>query len=588
MTSQIAAPEPLLEIDALSVEIASRRETIAAVRDVSFSVAPGEILGVVGESGSGKSVTALAVMGILPPAARISGGRIRFAGRALDLAGRKRRDRDGLAIIFQNARSALDPVRPVGRQLVDALRVHSSLSARKAGARAVELLDQVRIREPQRRFWSYPFELSGGMCQRVMIAIALACEPRLLIADEPTTGLDVTTQKAIVDLMVALAADRGMATVLITHDLALAGERCARLAVMQGGRVVESGATADILGRPRELYTRSLIAATPRSSDDAQPVGGGTGTNPDPGPLLAVEGLCRDYRLRNRGGLAARAWARLSRRPGAARSGEILRAVDSVTFYLSAGESVGLVGESGSGKSTLAALIVRLIDPTSGRILFRGDDIGLIPARQAARAPYRRDIQMVFQDPTASLNPRHTAFAAIAEPIRRLGPLARDRPLAKVVHELAEMTGFPTQLLGRLPHQLSGGEKARVGIARAIALRPSLLVLDEPTASLDVRVQAVILDLLAKLREEFGMTYLFVSHDLAVVRRICERVLVLRAGRIVESGTAQQVLTAPHHPYTQELVAAIPRAWPADQSSLPALEHIKTASHPPTAASRIL
>jgi peptide/nickel transport system ATP-binding protein len=234
-------------------------------------------------------------------------------------------------------------------------------------------------------------------------------------------------------------------------------------------------------------------------------------------------------------------------RKGKAREDDVLRAVDNVTFSLSPGESVGLVGESGSGKSTLAALVVRLIDPTAGRIAFRGDDIGVLPARRAARAPYRRDIQMVFQDPSASLNPRLTVFAAIAEPIRRLGPLKRDRPLAAVVHELAEMVGLPSTLLGRLPHQLSGGERARAGIARAIALRPSLLVLDEPTASLDVRVQAVILDLLAKLRAEFGMTYLFVSHDLAVVRRVCERVLVMRLGQIVESGTTEKVLSAPTH-----------------------------------------
>jgi peptide/nickel transport system ATP-binding protein len=557
--NHIAAPQPLLEIEALSVTIAARRTTVTAVHDVSLSVAAGEILGIVGESGSGKSVTALAVMGILPAADRVARGRIRFAGRALDLLGRRRGDREGLAIIFQNPRAALDPIRPVGRQLVDALRVHSSLSARQAAARAVELLDQVRIREPARRFWSYPFELSGGMCQRVLIAIALACEPRLLIADEPTTGLDVTTQKAIVDLLVALAADRGMATVLITHDLALAGERCSRLAVMHGGRVVEVGATAEILRQPRESYTRSLVAATPRADEEAAPRAGATPGALGPKPLLAVEGLCRDYRLRSAGGMVSRAWARLSR-PGEARGIDTIRAVDNVTFRLSAGESVGLVGESGSGKSTLAALIVRLIDPTAGCILFRGTDIGAIPARQAARAPCRRDIQMVFQDPSASLNPRQTAFAAIAEPIRRLGPLPRGRPLATVVQELAEMTGLAPALLGRLPHQLSGGEKARVGIARAIALRPGLLVLDEPTASLDVRVQAVILDLLAKLRDEFGMTYLFVSHDLTVVRRVCERVLVMRGGQIVESGTTEQVLSAPHHPYTEELIAAIPRA----------------------------
>jgi peptide/nickel transport system ATP-binding protein len=563
----IAAPQPLLEIDGLSVNIASRRGAVAAVRDVSLSVAPGEILGIVGESGSGKSVTALAVMGILPATARVGHGSIQFAGRALDLSGRGRGDREGLAIIFQNPRAALDPIRPVGRQLVDALRAHAPLSARQAAAHAVELLGQVRIREPARRFWSYPFELSGGMCQRVMIAIALACKPRLLIADEPTTGLDVTTQKAIVDLLVALAARRGMATVLITHDLALASERCSRLAVMQGGRVVEIGETDEILHQPRQPYTRLLIAATPRTDEATTTRQCGTLSVATAAPLLSVESLRRDYRLRTGEGLVARARRQMFLK-GKAREDDILRAVDNVTFSLLPGESVGLVGESGSGKSTLAALVVRLIDPTAGRIAFRGDDIGVLPARRAARAPYRRDIQMVFQDPSASLNPRQTVFAAIAEPIRRLGPLKRDRPLAAVVHELAEMVGLPSTLLGRLPHQLSGGERARAGIARAIALRPSLLVLDEPTASLDVRVQAVILDLLAKLRAEFGMTYLFVSHDLALVRRVCERVLVMRLGQIVESGTTEKVLSAPTHSYTEELVAAIPRESPGRSSTL--------------------
>jgi len=334
--------------------------------------------------------------------------------------------------------------------------------------------------------------------------------------------------------------------VLITHDLALASERCSRLAVMQGGRVVEIGETDEILHQPRQPYTRSLIAATPRADEATMTRQCGTLSVATAAPLLSVESLRRDYRLRTGDGLVARARRQMFRK-GKAREDDVLRAVDNVTFSLSPGESVGLVGESGSGKSTLAALVVRLIDPTAGHIAFRGDDIGVIPARRAARAPYRRDIQMVFQDPSASLNPRQTVFAAIAEPIRRLGPLKRDRPLAAVVHELAEMVGLPSTLLGRLPHQLSGGERARAGIARAIALRPSLLVLDEPTASLDVRVQAVILDLLAKLRAEFGMTYLFVSHDLAVVRRVCERVLVMRLGQIVESGTTEKVLSAPTH-----------------------------------------
>jgi peptide/nickel transport system ATP-binding protein len=544
---------PLLEVEALSVDIATRGGTVAAVRDVSVSVTPGEIVGVVGESGSGKSVTALAVMGILPVQARVSHGRIRFAGNDIALDGRRgASDRHGLAIVFQNPRAALNPIRPVGRQIVDALRVHSSLSTRSASARALELLDQVRIHNPEQRFWSYPFELSGGMCQRVMIAVALACEPCLLIADEPTTGLDVTTQKSILDLIATLATERRMATLLITHDLALAGERCSRLAVMKGGRVVEVGPTVNILQKPRDPYTRSLVAAMPQVALEIDSSAREGPATAGADPILVVEGLRREYHLRN---ATPSVWARVTQ-SNVDRRATLLNAVDDVTFCLTAGESVGIVGESGSGKSTLAALVVRLIDPTAGRIFYRGVDIGLVPARKSARAPYRPEIQMVFQDPTASINPRSKVFDVVAEPIRRLGNPKES--LAARVHELADMVGLAPALLNRLPHQLSGGEKARVEIARAISLRPRILVLDEPTASLDVRVQAIILELLVTLRRECTMTYLFISHDLAVVRKLCDRVLVMYSGRIVESGPTEQILSAPNHPYTKTLVAAVP------------------------------
>ena len=552
----------LLTVEQLSVSIATRRGSVAAVRDVSFAVEAGEVVGMVGESGSGKSVTALAVMGILPPAAQITNGRILFLGRELDPIRRRHGQREGLAIIFQNPRAALNPIRPVGCQIVDGLRAHAPLSSQQAAAYATELLQRVRVGEPERRFWSYPFELSGGMCQRVMIAIALACRPRLLVADEPTTGLDVTTQKVILDLLAELTAAEGLATILITHDLALAGERCARLVVMQGGRTIECGHTADVLTRPREAYTRALLAATPRAPGKG-PASADFATDSSDAhrsklPLLEIRGLQRHFRLRQTGGLFAQTWARF-RRTGAPRPVSVLRAVDDIDLTIGEGESVGLVGESGSGKSTLAGLVVRLIDPTAGRIVFRGNEIGTIPARKFTRSQFRHDIQMVFQDPSGSLDPRLTAFAAISEPIRLLGRLDRARPLAAVVGNLAEMVGLPATLLTRLPHQLSGGEKARVGIARAIALRPSLLVLDEPTAALDVRVQDVVLDLLARLRRDFSMTFLFISHDLAVVRQICDRVLVMRAGKIVDGGASEHLLTAPHHPYTRDLVAAIPR-----------------------------
>jgi peptide/nickel transport system ATP-binding protein len=367
--------------------------------------------------------------------------------------------------------------------------------------------------------------------------------------------------KAIIDLLVELAASQGMATVLITHDLALAGERCARLVVMKGGCVIETGSSSAILNNPREPYTRSLVTATPQTAGRIAVATSLFPSNFPGAPLLKVEGLTRLFRLRQLATPIRQAWTGIIHRNSAVEP-DALHAVDDIDLHIAAGESVGLVGELGSGKSTLAGLIIRLIDPTAGRIYFRGTDIGAVPARRFAGNAYRRDIQMVFQDPSGSLNPRQTAFTAIAGPICRLGSLERGRPLAVVVHELAEMVGFPSALLKRLAHQLSGGEKARVGIARAIALRPCLLVLDEPTAALDVRVQAVVLDLLAELRRTFEMTYLFVSHDLAVVRRICDRVLVMQAGRIVGSGPTEELFTAPRHPYTRSLVAAIPRSLP--------------------------
>jgi peptide/nickel transport system ATP-binding protein len=547
---------PLLSVNQLAVEFLTPQGRVAAVRDVSLEIGPGEIVGIVGESGSGKSVTALAVMGILPRTARVVGGCVRFRGSDLPHGKRIGRDRHGLAMIFQSPRSALNPIRPVGSQIVDALQVYTHLAAKSARTRAVELLEKVQIRDPKQRFWCYPFELSGGMCQRAMIAIALACEPDLLIADEPTTGLDVTTQKAILDLLVELAAASGMGTALITHDLALAAERCQRLVVLQGGRVVETGPAEAVLCQPTDAYTRSLVAATAglaSSSPTASIRLGSTSVR----PLLEVKELSRVFRLRQPTFLR-RTLDRLADGTDCTAH-SVVRAVDGVNIRLMSGESLGLVGESGSGKSTLAGLIVRLIDPTSGGIQFLGEEIGGIPAGSFARRPERRKIQMVFQDPTSSLNPRQTAFDAVAEPFRRLGDLRGSGALRGAVNELAAMVGLSPLLLPRLPHQLSGGEKARVGIARAIALRPSLLVLDEPTASLDVGIQAVILDLLVELRRTLSMSYLFVSHDLTVVRRLCNRVIVMQTGRVVDEGPTEQLLTAPTHQYTRSLVAAIPR-----------------------------
>jgi peptide/nickel transport system ATP-binding protein len=554
---------PLLDIRDLTVEFGTRRGTVRAVEQVAVAVSRGETVGIVGESGSGKSVTSYAVMRILDEAGHIARGSVAFSG--IDLTGaseREMRDLRGreISMIFQNPRAALNPIRKVGRQIEDVLIEHVQAVRTNARGKAIDILRQVRIASPEERYHAYPFELSGGMCQRIVIALALACRPQLLIADEPTTGLDVTTQKAVMDLIVDLTRERGMATILITHDLGLAAAYCDKVVVMQKGRVVETASAATIFKAPSHPYTRKLMRATPRPGAalrdllhaGARPIlqGAASATLE---PLLVVEGLVKEYPRKG----ATRTLSRLFRR-GEAASDAPFRAVDGIGFEVRRGESVGLVGESGCGKSTTSMMLMRLIDPTAGSIAFAGEDIGAIPARRFAKLPMRKRIQMVFQDPTDSLNPRFTAARAIADPIRRLGAIKGGETVRARCEELARLVGLPRDLLDRFPHQLSGGQKARVGIARAIALDPQLIVLDEPTAALDVSVQAVVLNLLQDLKTTLGMSYLFVSHDLNVVRLLCERVIVMRSGRIVEEGTAQQVLDAPRDQYTKALIAAIP------------------------------
>lgn len=553
---------PLLEIEDLHVSFSTRRGMVEAVRGVSLDLAPGATLGVVGESGSGKSVTAFAATQLLDRAGRITGGRILFRGQDITRARRgELRSLLGsaMSMIFQNPRTALNPIRTVGRQIADALRAHTDLSAREARDRALDLLKAVLIRDPEHRWEAYPHELSGGMCQRVMIALAIACEPDLLIADEPTTGLDVTTQKAVMDLLAGLIADRGLAMILITHDLGLAAQYCDSIAVMEQGKVVERGPPATLFRTPQHPYTQRLVAASPTPTStiadlvpDA-PRGPSAPAAPAVLPkggfnLLEVQHLVKRY-------------------------GPRVTAVDDVSFTMRGGESLGLVGESGSGKSTISRLVCRLIDRTAGEILFDGEPIGAIPARDFHRSRFRSQIQIVFQDPHESLNPRFAAFDSIAHPLRRLGDLSGPA-LAARVEECAERAGLPAELLGRFPHQLSGGQKARVGIARAIALRPRLLILDEPTAALDVSVQAVILGLLDRLRREDGLAFLFVSHDLNVVRMMCERTIVLQQGKVVEEGPSAALFRAPRADYTRRLLAAIPHFDPgaAGRGVAPALE----------------
>ena len=560
--------QPLLVVNDLTVEFATRRGIVRAVQHVNISVAKSETLGIVGESGSGKSVTSYAVMRILDRAGKIAEGSVMFSGidvkaatenQMRDLRGRE------ISMIFQNPRAALNPIRKVGDQIEDVLRQHvQQAQIGDRGEKAIEALEQVKIARPRERYHAYPFELSGGMCQRVVIALALACNPQLLIADEPTTGLDVTTQKAVMDLIVELTKRRGMSTILITHDLGLAAAYCDRVVVMEKGRVVETAKSADIFANPEHAYTKKLMRATPRlgvslrdllpeeqaaalATPVAAPVDGAVK------PLLLVEKLVKEY---PRQGATAVLGKLFSRKPPV--EADQFRAVDGISFSVGHGESVGLVGESGCGKSTTSMMVMRLLDQTSGRISFDGDEIGNVMPNAFARLPLRKSIQMVFQDPTDSLNPRFTAARAIVDPIMQLGDIKGRDALRARCEELARLVGLPVNLLDRFPHQLSGGQKARVGIARAIALHPKLVILDEPTAALDVSVQAVVLNLLQDLKQSMGMSYLFVSHDLNVVRLLCDRVIVMRAGRIVEQGPSEQVLGNPQDAYTTELLTAIP------------------------------
>ena len=567
---------PLLAVRDLCVEFATRKGPVTAVRSVNLQVAKGETLGIVGESGSGKSVTSYAVMRILDRAGRIVSGGIEFGGMQLhdasedmmsDLRGRE------ISMIFQNPRAALNPIRTVGKQIEDVLIRHAQATHEQAKAKAIEALERVRIRDAARRYHAYPFELSGGMCQRVVIAIALACKPQLLIADEPTTGLDVTTQKAVMELVRELTRSEGMSTLLITHDLGLAGEYCDRIVVMEKGEVVEQQDTAKLFTAPAHPYTRRLIRSTPHAAatirdllpdDQRLPLPPAMIVSDE--PLLEVKNLVKQFDAP--GGVLQRIRSRGKKEAG-------YRAVDNVSFSIARGESVGLVGESGCGKSTTSAMVMRLLDATAGSIRFKGQELTAVTAAAFARSPQRRELQMVFQDPHESLNPRATAAQSIADPLLRLEGMTNNAEIRARVEALATQVGLQHELLDRLPHQLSGGQKARVGIARAISTKPELLILDEPTAALDVSVQAVVLNLLADLKAEFGMSYLFVSHDLEVVRLLCDRVIVMRAGSIVETGPTAQVLSAPQAEYTRELLSAIPRPAHLPAHGAPVAEAVR-------------
>ncbi|MFH8746285.1 dipeptide ABC transporter ATP-binding protein [Streptomyces rimosus] len=538
-----AAEDLLVEVRDLSVAFPADGDgdgdgdgAVQAVDGLSFTLAPGRALGIVGESGSGKSTVAAALLDLHRGTGARVGGTVRVAGtdvRAADERALRRLRGGRAAMVFQDPLSALDPYYAIGDQIAEVYRVHRpDVSRRAARARAVEVLERVGIADAPRRARSRPHEFSGGMRQRALLAMALACEPRLLIADEPTTALDVTVQAQILDLLHDLRAETGMGLLLVTHDLGVAAGSVDEVLVMCGGREVERGTVGEVLRRPREPYTKELLAAVPRV--DAEPaVRRARASGGEDGVLLEAAGLRREF-----GGRRNRTTA-----------------VDEVSLTVREGEILGLVGESGSGKTTLGRMLVRLLDPTAGSLRYRGHDIGALTDRKLR--PLRSELQMVFQDPVSSLNPRRSIGESVADPLRAAG----DRDDARVVRracELLERVGLDPAWYHRYPHEFSGGQRQRVGIARALAPGPRLLVCDEPVSALDVTTQAQIMELLGELRRDLGLALVFIAHDLAVVRAVSDRVAVMRGGRIVEEGPTDEVYGRPAHPYTKGLLAAVP------------------------------
>ncbi|MFF7199228.1 dipeptide ABC transporter ATP-binding protein [Streptomyces sp. NPDC008079] len=566
MTGQLTdLGAPLVEVAGLRIEFPTEGGAVRAVDGLDFTLGAGGALGLVGESGSGKSATAYALLGLhRGTGARVS-GTVRVAGTDVlgaDDAELRELRGGAAAMVFQDPLSSLDPYYAIGDQIAEVYRVHHRGSRAAARARAVEVLDRVGIPDAARRSRSRPHEFSGGMRQRALIAMALACEPRLLIADEPTTALDVTVQAQILDLLHELRAETGMGLLLVTHDLGVVAGSVDDILVMRDGAAVERGPVAEVLAVPAHAYTRALLSAVPRI--DPRPTDGG-----EPGAAPAPVGAATPRGRGARTGTAEEPGAEplleavaLRREFGKGR--QRLTAVDDVSLQVRAGETLGIVGESGSGKTTLGRMLVRLLDPSAGEIRYRGREIGGLGDK--ALRPLRRDLQMVFQDPVSSLNPRRSIGESIADPLRAAGELS-DKAVVGRVKELLERVGLDPEWYHRYPHEFSGGQRQRVGIARALAPEPKLIVCDEPVSALDVTTQAQVVALLAELRRDLGLSLVFIAHDLAVVRQVSDRVAVMRGGRIVESGTVDEVYDAPRDPYTKGLLAAVPVLDPAESAA---------------------
>jgi peptide/nickel transport system ATP-binding protein len=553
----------LIEVRDLKVAFKLGDEVHEAVRGVSFDVPSNTTVALVGESGSGKSVSAMSIMRLLPdnaivdPASRViwEGGRDLLHASQDEMRSMRGKD---ISVVFQEPMSSLNPVLTVGDQISEVLRIHMPLDAKGVQERTLELLNEVGIPEAKARLNAYPHELSGGQQQRVMIAMAIACEPKLLIADEPTTALDVTVQRQIVDLLAKLQERKKMSMLFISHDLGLVGEVAKHVVVMRHGIVREAGSVGEIFNAPKDSYTRALLACRPRLDTRPKrlPVIDDIVNNrplqteqrkprPVNGPaLIEVQGLVKTYKLKT--GLFQR---------------RAVDAVKSADFVLHKGRTLGVVGESGSGKTTVGMMLTRLTEATEGSILFEGQDLVKLEGKQLR--PFRSRIQIIFQNPYASLNPRFTVGRILMEPMRIHGIGADDNERATLALGWLDRVGLPATAFGKYPHEFSGGQRQRIAIARCLTMRPEIIICDESVSALDVSVQATVLNLLLDLQDEFGLTYVFISHDLAVVKYMADDILVMSRGEIVERGNAEEIYANPQHPYTRQLLAAIPRGYQA-------------------------
>lgn len=570
----------MLEVRNLSVGFETRAGYISAIEEVSFTLRRGETLGIVGESGSGKSVTSLAIMRLIPtPPGRITSGEIWFdspsLGRVnlLTLSPTQMRHLRGneIAMIFQEPMTSLNPVFTCGDQVVEAIRLHQKVSYKEAKERTLALFEEVKLPNPARIFAAYPHQLSGGQKQRVMIAMAISCEPALLIADEPTTALDVTVQKTILDLLLELQARHHMSLIFISHDLGVIGEICDEVLVMYKGKVVEQGSVRDIFSHPKEAYTKGLIACRPPLDKRLHRLPTLADFLKAPEKLTVEEALRAEtlseaaYRQRQQKLAQQEPLLRVENlqvyfpvtKGIFGKVVDYVKAVDNVSFTVYPGETVGLVGESGSGKTTTGRAILRLIEPTGGRVVFMGKEVTGLSAEELRRL--RRHMQIIFQDPYSSLNPRLTVGTALMEPLLFHKIAQNSKEAKEKVIELLEKVGLEADHFYRYPHEFSGGQRQRIAIARALAVQPKFIICDESVSALDVSVQAQVLNLLLDLQEQLGLSYLFISHDLSVVKFMSDRLLVMNQGQVVESGYAEDIYRNPQHPYTQKLIEAIPK-----------------------------